>query len=286
MDVAGCRHAEPALEGRAQVGDDVAEQVVGDDHFELRGVEHHVHGERIDVIVRRLDPGIGGRDFLEDALPEGVPLLHGVRLVRHAHFRLAARLRVLEGVADDPVDALEGVQLFLDGDLVVGPRLEAAADADVEAFRVLAEDGEVDVLRLTILERTEPGVEQLHRAVVDVEIELEARAEQDVAGVPVVGDARVAERPDEDRVEVVAQHRVAVGRDGDAGLEEVVRAPRQFLDLEGPAVDIARTADHLDGFGGDLLADSITRDDSYTQPHCPAPSPLPVRRPSPSPCRR
>ena len=42
--------------------------------------------------------------------------------------------------------ALAGVDLFLDRDLVLGARLEAAADADVEPLGVLAEDDEVDVL--------------------------------------------------------------------------------------------------------------------------------------------
>ena len=72
--------------------------------------------------------------------------------------RQAVGLRELEGVADDPVHALVGVDLFLDRDLVVGPRLEAAADADVEAFGVLAEDDEVDVAAAAVLQRTEPLV--------------------------------------------------------------------------------------------------------------------------------
>ena len=76
-----------------------------------------------------------------------MPLLHGVALVGHADLRQAVRLRELERVPDDPVHALEGVQLFLDRDLVVGAGLEAAADADVEPLGVLAEHDEVDVLR-------------------------------------------------------------------------------------------------------------------------------------------
>ena len=52
-----------------------------------------------------------------------------------------------------------------------------------------------------VLQRTEPVVEQPDRPVVHVEIELEPRAEQDVARVAVVGHARIAERADEDRVE-------------------------------------------------------------------------------------
>ena len=86
-----------------------------------------------------------------------------------------------------------------------------------------------------ILERTEPLVEQLDRPVVDVEVELEARAEQDVARVPVVGHARIAERADEDRVELSRSIVVAVGRHGIAGREVVVGAPRQVLEVERPA---------------------------------------------------
>ena len=36
MDVARRRHAQPALQRAAEVRDDVAEQVVGDDDLELR----------------------------------------------------------------------------------------------------------------------------------------------------------------------------------------------------------------------------------------------------------
>ena len=115
--------------------------------------------------------------------------------------RQPVRLRELERVPDDAVHALVGVDLFLDRDLVVGAGLEAAADADVDAFGVLAEHDEVDVASAAVLQRAEPLVEQPHRPVVDVEIELEARAEQDVARVAVVGHARIAERADEDRVE-------------------------------------------------------------------------------------
>ena len=60
---------------------------------------------------------------------------------------------VLERVTHDPVHALERVDFFLNGDLVVGPGLESAADADIDAFGVLAEHDEVDVLASAVLER-------------------------------------------------------------------------------------------------------------------------------------
>ena len=53
----------PPCSARAEVGDDVAEQVVGDDDLELRRVLHHQHRERVDVEVRRLDVGILRRDL-------------------------------------------------------------------------------------------------------------------------------------------------------------------------------------------------------------------------------
>src|SRR6185312_10493024 len=264
MDVARRRHAETALEGRTEVGHDVAEQVVGDDDLELPRVEHHVHRQRVDVIVRRLDSRVLRRDFLEHALPQRVPLLHGVALVGHAHLREATRLGELKGVPDDAVDALEGVQLFLDRDFVLGARLEAAADAHVEPFRVLAEDDEVHVLRTAAFQRTQALVEQLDGPVVDVEVQLEARAEQDVAGVAIVGHARIAERADEDRVEA-AQCVVAVLRDGDARLQEVIGAPRQMLEFELPAEHLAGARQHLHRFRGDFFSDSITR--NYRDSH-------------------
>ena len=58
-----------------------------------------------------------------------------------------------------------------------------------------------------------------------------------------------------------AEHVVAVGRDRDAGLEEVVGAPRQVLELERPAEHFADTRQHFHRFGGDFLADAVARDD-------------------------
>ena len=184
-------------------------------------------------------------------------------------------LRVLEGVPDDPVHAFVGIDLFLDRDLVVRVRLEAAADADVDAFGVLAEHHEVHVVRAAALERTQPLVEQLHRTVVDVEVQLEASAEEDLARVPVVGHARIAERADQDGVEL-PQQVVAVRRQRLAGRDVVVGAPGQVLELERPA-ELLSTACRT------LTASAVTS--------LPMPSPAMtairmIQTPSPSPSRR
>ena len=55
MDVARRRHPQTALQRPADVGDDVAEQVVGDDDLELAGILDQEHRQGVDVEVRRGD---------------------------------------------------------------------------------------------------------------------------------------------------------------------------------------------------------------------------------------
>ena len=119
-------------------------------------------------------------------------------------------------------------------------------------------------LRAAILERAQPIVEQPHRPVVDVEIELEARAEQDVARVPVVGNARIAERADEDRVELVAQHRdsrsAAASRPSPGSDRRSTAGAADRTVCPEPRAD---RFEHLDGFGRDVLADPVAGNDRY-----------------------
>ena len=121
------------------------------------------------------------------------------------HARSAVGLRELEGVPHDPLHPLAGVEVDLGRDLVGSVLLEVAAHHHVEALGVLAEHHEVHVFRRHALQRAELLVEEPHRPVVDVEVEPEAQAEQDVGGVPVVGDAGVAHGPEEDRVEALLE---------------------------------------------------------------------------------
>ena len=124
MDVSRRGHAQPALKRGGEVGDDVAEQVVGDDHVELCGVLYQVHRERVDVVVRRGDVRKIRGDFAKDPLPQRMARRHRVALVGHAHAAESARTRELEGVADDAMHAFPGVHFFLDRDLVSVPALK------------------------------------------------------------------------------------------------------------------------------------------------------------------
>ena len=74
-------------------------------------------------------------------------------------------------------------------------------------------------------------LDQFNRAQVDVEIEAEAHAEQDVGGVPAVFDARVAERPGEDGVVLRGQHLKRTIGHRDACCQVLVSAPVERSEL-------------------------------------------------------
>jgi hypothetical protein len=211
--------------------------------------------------VPGLDPRVLGRNGLEDALPEVVGVDEDVRLVRHHDLRLAARLRELEGVADDPLDSFAGVDVDLGRHLVRSVLLEVAAHHHVEPFRVLAEDDEVHVRGLRVLQRAELLVEETHGPVVHVEVELEAHPEEDVGGVAVVGDARVAHRAEEDRVEALRQELEAARRQRLAGLEVAFGTPVERRHTDLAAGGVRDRGERPDRFRYDLDADPVAGDD-------------------------
>jgi len=69
VDVAAGGNTQTALNHRRQVGDDVAEQVVGDDHVEPLGVFHEPHDRGVHVGVIAFHRRILRADFVEGAFP-------------------------------------------------------------------------------------------------------------------------------------------------------------------------------------------------------------------------
>src|ERR1700745_2238211 len=84
--------------------------------------------------------------------------------------------------------------------------LEEAANADIETFRVLAEDHEAHVVSGTVAKRRKPVVEKFNRASIHKEVELEAKSEKDVRRVLIGWNARIAERTEKNRIEFFAEH--------------------------------------------------------------------------------
>ena len=105
-------------------------------------------------------------------------------------------------------------------------------------------------------------MEKLGGAGVDVEVEFEAQAEENVSGVLVGGDAGIAERTKEDGIEFVAEHFDGSFGEGDFFAEEFVGAPVEFHELDVVMAAGGGGFDNVDGDGRDFFADAVTGDDS------------------------
>ncbi len=117
VDVPRSGETDASGDGAGQVGEDVAEEVVGDDHVEAARVRDQEDRRRVDVQVVYGDVGVLGCHRVHDALPHPARVHEHVRLV-HERELLAAPLGLREGVAHDPLDAVRRVDGRLVGDLV------------------------------------------------------------------------------------------------------------------------------------------------------------------------
>ena len=266
MHVGARGHPEAALEGRAEVGHDVAEQVAGHDDLELGRVLHQVQAHRVDVDVARVDRRVLVRHLEEDPVPELVRVAHGVRLVDHVDAPLAAQLRPLEGRAHDALDPFAGVHVLADRELVARTSLELPAHSHVRPLGVLAEDDEVDVLRAAGLERDQAIRQGADGADVGVEVEAEAQSKEDVAGVLEARHARVAEGTEEDGARRPGDAIADVGREGRAVPEVAVCAEVERPEVEGKASGIAVVLEHASRLRDDLRADAVARKDGDELP--------------------
>src|SRR5919201_2686356 len=172
MNVAACGHAQAALQRSGKVGNDVAKHVIGDDDVELPRIANHLQAERVHVHVLRLDLGILARHNFEHALPQAVRVRKHVRLVAHKYSWLVPRAHMLSCVikceSDNTFYAFSRVYILLDSNFISSSLLERSANINVNALSVLANDGEIYVGRLNVLERAERLVLQLDWAHVGI----------------------------------------------------------------------------------------------------------------------
>src|SRR5260370_245963 len=113
---------------------------------------------------------------------------------------------IFERVADDALDPFAGIDVLLNRNLVRRVFLEEPANAHVQPLGVLPENHQADVFFRAIAQRRQPVVEQFDGSCVDVQVELEAQAQQDIRRVLLRRHAWIPERAEENRVKFVAQH--------------------------------------------------------------------------------
>ena len=97
-----CRggNTKATLQGRSEVGEDVAEHVVGDDHFKLLWFAHHLHRHRVNEEVAGVYVRVLFGNLEETPLPQIVTESHDVGFVRHTDLAAAAGAGVVESGAE------------------------------------------------------------------------------------------------------------------------------------------------------------------------------------------
>ena len=179
------------------VGDDVAEEVVGQDHVEAGRVGHQEDGGRVDVQVVVGDLRVFLGHLVDDALPHVAGVDEHVLLVHKGHV-LPALHGQLEGVTHHALHTVGGVDGDFGGHLVRGATADRSAGTAVQAFGAFTHDDEIDVTRVG--ERRGNALVQLGRTQVHVLVQVEAELEQQAAFQNARLDARIADGAQQDGV--------------------------------------------------------------------------------------
>src|SRR5215471_2860288 len=171
IDVRRWRDADRAAHGRAEIGQDVAEQVGAHHNIENLGPLHEMGAQDVDVILVGAYAGVACRHFSKAF----VPVRHGdrdsIRLGRRCNVSSRPGRRELEGELQDSIDALAREYRFLEHDLALRALEHPAADRGVLAFRVFAHDDEIDVAGLAVRQGTRNAWHQPTRPQIHVLIE-------------------------------------------------------------------------------------------------------------------
>ena len=258
VDVARRRHADRAGERRAEVGEDVAEQVGADHHVEPVRVAHEMRRQDVDVILVRLDVRVLLAHLGEALVPEWHGVDDAVRLGGRGHVLLLRRAGEVEGELEDTVDALAGEDRLLNGHLVVGTLEHAAADRAVLALGVLAHDPEIDVARLAVGQGRRHALEQTHRPQVHIFVEVATDRDQQSPQGNVIGHARPAHGAQEDALERLELLH-AVVRHHLAGLHQPIARPVEIGEFEFEVEAPRGGFENEYAFRQNFLTDSVTR---------------------------
>ena len=268
VDVAACRVANTAGDRTCEVGDDVAEEVVGDDHVKAGGVGDHEDGGRVNVQVVGLNLGEFSRDFGEVAVVEATGVGEHVGLV-HEGDLLAAGGSQLEGVAHQALHTVCGIEGNFGGDFVRGALANHSAVADVGAFGAFTHDDEVDVAGVG--ERGDCAGVQAGGAQVDVVVEGEAQLQEhfafDEAGGNLAAARVCTDSAEEDRVVLFEGVHGGVGQ-GFTGFQPVLGAELVVGGGYGDVFELAGAGEDALGFGNDFGADAVAGDDGEVDATC------------------
>ena len=241
------RHAETADQSGDQVREDVAEQIGGDQHVELPGIQHELHGARID------DDGVQDETALVLALVElesGLEKdpgerLHDVRLVDDRDLLAAGGDRVLERELQEPAAPLAGVNAGGHGDGVrVVVDLDVMLVPDVQALEIFAHHDEIDVVEAAARNQGSRWPE------IGVQLEFLAQAH---IGRSITAPGRGLERALQGEPRA-ADARDGLGGEGILGDLHALESSGLPFPLKGRSERIQSCEDRLDDLGTDAVS--------------------------------
>src|SRR5215475_3351406 len=262
MEIGAGGDAQTALQGPAQIGQDVAEEIRADYHVEAFGLQHEAGRQRVNMVWGHVHIRIIARDFAADVVPHHHRVLHRIRFGR-ARQSFAPLPRQIESVAQHTLDAAPGEYDGLLGDLVRRALLETSAPAAIFAFGIFAHTDEVDLATAFVAKRALRPGEQLDRAQVDVLVEALAYFDQHAAQADVIGHARrIADRAQVDRGEILQTSQGVIVHHPPC-LQVVIAAPGEFFGLDLKAAYAGGRPQRAQARGDYFLADAISGDDGY-----------------------
>ena len=259
IDVRGGRQADAPRDRRGQVRDDVAEQIVGDDHVEPGRVDHHGDHGGVDVQVVARDIGELLTYLIEEPTPQAPGVDQDVVLVQQGD-PAAPRPGACERVTNHPFHPERGVDGNLGGDLLGGAGPHRAAIAAVEPLGSLTYHHEVDVAPGHDLggqgggnPRVEPRRPQVH-GVIEGEPQPQQQPSLQQATRDPVRTGRRPDRPEQDGVRGPQILQRGVGQDL-SGAQPMLRPEIEVNLLEG--VFARGGPQYLERLGGYLRADAV-----------------------------
>ena len=268
----GGQHAERAGQHRRAVGQDVAEQIVGDDHVELLRVAHQLHRAVVGIHVVQFDALAFGLMQLGHRLAPQHAGMHDIGLLDRMHLATALA-REVEADAGHALDLRRRIDLGIDRLLgAVRQGLHAARLAEIHTTGQLAQDQDVQPLDQLALQRRGVGQRREHdgRAQIGEQVHFLAQAQQ--AALRLLLERQIVPFRAADGAEQhgVNRQRVGHGLVGQRGAVRVQRrtAHQAFLNVEGDVAALVHPVHHAADLAHHLRPDTVTRQDQQFLVRC------------------
>src|ERR1700688_327363 len=170
-------------------------------------------------------------------------------------------LRVFKRKAYDTLHTFAGVDVFLHSNFVRSVLLKKPADADIQALGIFTKHHQTNIFFRAPVQRRKPFVKKFHWSGVNIQIQLESQAEQDVSSMLITRHAGIAERAKQNGVELVTQHFHCAVRQADAIAKIFIRAPVELHKFDGAARGGSHRLQNFERFRCDFFADAVTWND-------------------------